>query len=140
RARRITQSRLRRADICKAVPDIAGPVFAGDLGLDLDTQGGAKKPSCLLDDHRSPAPDVEGAANGAVGAQREPAGFRNISHMYKVTALLAVFEYQRRARVEQARGEDGENAAVGVRQRLMGPVDVKETQCDSRNLVGPPNH
>ena len=54
----------------------------------------------------------------------------------KSRRCAAVFEDHGTLPVQQARGEDGEHAGIGVRERLAGPVDIEEPQRDAFHAVG----
>src|SRR5690606_30873771 len=53
---------------------------------------------------------------GVVERQQESA--YNVADMHEIAALLAILENHRPLAVEQARGENGEHACVGIGKRL----------------------
>lgn len=79
--------------------------------------------------------DVEATSGGGWRLQSETAGTGDIVDADEVPLLLAVFEDQRRPVVQNAGREIAEDARVGVRQRLVRPVSVEETEGDRRDLV-----
>ena len=123
-------------DVGIAVADVAEPILAGQLGLDLLADRGAEpRPDRPHGDAR-PAADVDRAAVGAVCLQRESERARHVAHGDEVAPLETVLVHARRAIVEEARGEDREHAGVRVRERLAGSVRVEEAKRDRRDAVG----
>ncbi len=66
----------------------------------------------------------------------EHVGAHDVVHADEVAHLLAVLEDQGSCVVHQARGEDGGDTGVGVRERLAGAVDVEEAQRRDGQAVG----
>ncbi len=82
------------------------------------------------------AADVEHLPRRAGMFQREHEGACDIVDVDEVAALAAVLEHHRALPVQEARGEDGEHAGVGIRERLAGPVDIEQPQRDAFDAVG----
>ena len=80
----------------------------------------------------TPVPTLTAWPSASVGRQRERERAGDVADVDEVAGLLAVLEDQRRAAVEQARGEDRGHAGVRVGERLAGAVDVEEAQRDRR--------
>src|SRR5204862_2819945 len=73
----------------------------------------------------------------ALRLEREQTGAGDVLHMDEVAPLPAVLEHERRLVVEKSGGENRQYAGIWIGQGLTRPVDVEESQCDRRHLVGP---
>ena len=79
-------------------------------------------------------------ADRRLGLEREHDGPHDVRDVGEVARLLAVLEDDRRAGVEQTRGEDRGHAGVRVGERLARPVDVEEAQGDRGDPVRRAGH
>ncbi len=71
---------------------------------------------------------VNGQAVELVGSGHEQVGARDVFDEAEVAGLAAVLVHDRRLVVEQARAEDGDDAGVGVEERLARAVGAGVTQ------------
>src|SRR3546814_7992855 len=78
--------------------------------------------------------NIEGFACRLRKLQRIGKGAGDIANMDKVAPLLAVLEDHRRLPVEQPGGEYGEDAGIGIGQRLPRPIDVEQPQADRKSV------
>src|SRR5690349_23955721 len=55
--------------------------------------------------------------------------------MHEIAPLQPVLENHRRPTVQKPCSEDGEDASIGIRKRLMWSVHIEETHCDHFAVV-----
>ena len=75
-----------------------------------------------------PAADVENLPGDIISKQGQSKSLGDIIDMNEIAPLLAIFKNERRVTVEKARGEDGENARIGIGERLSGTKHVKQAK------------
>ena len=56
--------------------------------------------------------------------------------MHEIAPLLAILEDQRLLAVQQARGEDRQDAGIGIGERLPRPIDVEQPQAHALHAIG----
>jgi hypothetical protein len=97
------------------VADVADAGFPRDLRLEV---GAVHRLREIVRDlaHRAvdPRADVVDVARRLRLLQRQHEGLRHVLHMDEVAPLPAVLEDHRAGAVEDAGGEDGEHARVGI--------------------------
>src|SRR5204862_8259711 len=130
----------RLADSGKAMAHITDTAFAGDFRLDRHTERVSEQSRRVFDADRRAAADIEGTPDGVIADQRQATGLGDIIDIDEIAALLAIFEDQWRAVVQQTRGKNRQDAAIGVRERLVRPVDIEEPQRHGRDVVGVADH
>src|SRR4051812_32849881 len=91
----VAEALPRRADVGKAVTDVAHAVFAGDLRLDpLLAQRHRELGRDIVHGVAPAATDIDRAANGVRGVERPHAGARNVMDGHEIPPLAAVLEDQ----------------------------------------------
>ena len=127
---------LEAADVGDAVADVARAEFFGDFGLDGAIEVFGEGFGDVQDTDGVASADVEDASVHFVTAGREEVGLDDVGDVSEVAGLVAVFEKDGWVAVEQAPGEDGGDAGVGVGKSLAGTVDVEVAQGDDGDVVG----
>src|SRR4051812_28353017 len=88
---------LRLAYFGKAVTNVAGPIFSGDMGRDVRTSHYARE---IFGDRKDcstlPRTDVEDLSIGAWRCHGQETGIRHIADVHKIATLKTVFKNQRR--------------------------------------------
>ena len=85
-----------------------------------------------------PPADVDDLAVGGTALHREEVGADDVVHADEVALLFAILKDERRLVVDHARGEDGGDTGVGVRERLARAVDIEEAKRGDRQIVVAP--
>src|SRR5690606_26048945 len=122
-----------------AVANVPHAVASGDLAAEIGpSEDLGDAAGDLRDGARAAAADVQDVSWCVVALEGEPAGAGHVMDADEVALLLAVLEDQGRPAVQDAGGEDGEHAGVGVLERLPRPIGVEEAQRDRGDAVGAP--
>jgi hypothetical protein len=138
--RRVAEHVLRQRHVGEAVPDVADAELAGDLGRDvLLAEDAASREAISLTVMLSPLPTLTTCRRPARRRQGQRAGPRDVVHRDEVALLLAVLEHQRRRSLSSREAKIGQDAGVGVGQRLPRAVGVEEAQRDVGTLYAEPN-
>ncbi len=110
--------------------DFAGAELAAGERLKLYAKAIRDDAGEVADAGGAPAAHVDGQAIERVRGGDEEVGAGDVFHEAKVPGLTAVLVHDRRQLVEEARAEDGDDAGIGVEERLARTVGAGVTEGD----------
>src|SRR5690349_22028285 len=117
------------------MPDVAGAVFAGDLGRNGHAEFGREHAGDVRDGDRLAGTHVQCHAVGLFAVHGQQVRLDDVVNAYEIALLTTVFEYQRCAAIEQTRGEDSRYAGIRIGKRLAWTVDIEVTHRHDRQPI-----
>src|SRR4051812_9016039 len=115
------------------VTHFTGTEFAVHLGRDRNPKGVGNLFGYCSNTYSGTAPDVYGQAVKLIIFGGEQIRARDIFNERKVPGLFAIFVKDWRQTVEETRAENGDDAGVGIEDRLTRAVGAGVAQCNRRD-------
>ena len=131
-----SQQVARLADVGEAMADVTGPGLVQYPRLQMwDVHCLCQQTCHVIDCITVARGNIDGLTGNERVLHRQTKGARDIAHMDEVALLLAVFKDKRLLAVQQASTKIGEDASIGIGERLARTKHIEQPQRDYFHAV-----